>query len=49
MDYRRRARDFLTNWDQPMPWPEKSAKLVRNLLLRLVRPGCCGHHGEPGC
>jgi hypothetical protein len=41
---------FLTNLDQPMPWPEKVGKLVRNLARRLtLRQGCCGHPGEPGC
>jgi hypothetical protein len=42
--------DFLTNLDQPMPLPEKLAKLTRNLWRRAVlRQTCCGHHGEPGC
>jgi hypothetical protein len=41
---------FLTNLQQPMPLPEKLAKLTRNLWLRVVlRQTCCGHHGEPGC
>lgn len=43
-------RDFLTNLDQPMPWPEKTYKLVRNLWRRVaLRQTCCGNHGEPGC
>ncbi|MBK9711775.1 MAG: hypothetical protein IPO81_10680 [Kouleothrix sp.] len=42
--------DFLTNLDQPMPLPEKLAKLTRNLWRRVVlRQNCCGHDGEPGC
>ena len=42
--------DFLTNLDQPMPWPEKLGKLVRNLWRRVaLRQSCCGHEGEPGC
>jgi hypothetical protein len=42
--------DFLTNMDQAMPWPEKLAKLGRNLWRRvLLRQPCCGHDGEPGC
>lgn len=42
--------DFLTNLNQPMPWPEKLAKLTRNLWRRvLLRQNCCGHLGEPGC
>jgi hypothetical protein len=42
--------DFLSNLDQPMPLPEKLAKLTRNLWRRVVlRQTCCGHHGEPGC
>ena len=43
-------RNFLTNMDQPMPLPEKLAKLGQNLWRRVVlRQTCCGHHGEPGC
>ncbi|MCC7355446.1 MAG: hypothetical protein IT330_17025 [Anaerolineae bacterium] len=41
---------FLTNLDQPLPWPTKVRLLVRNLSLRVVkRQTCCGHPGEPGC
>jgi len=41
---------ILTNLDAPMPLPEKLAKLTRNLWRRTVlRQGCCGHNGEPGC
>jgi hypothetical protein len=43
-------RSFLTNLDQPMPFPEKLFKLVRNLWRRVIlRQDCCGHDGEPGC
>lgn len=42
--------DFLTNMNQPMPWPVKLAKLSRNLWRRVIlRQTCCGHAGEPGC
>ena len=42
--------EFLTNLDQPMPWPEKLGKLTRNLWRGVVlRQACCGHPGEPGC
>lgn len=41
---------FLTNLDQPLPWPTKLRLLARNLALRLIRrQACCGHPGEPGC
>lgn len=41
---------ILTNLGQPMPLPEKLAKLTRNLWRRvMLRQTCCGHHGEPGC
>ncbi len=42
--------DFLTNLNQPGPWPKKLAQLSRNLWRRVVlRQNCCGHDGEPGC
>jgi hypothetical protein len=42
--------DFLTNFDQPMPFSQKLLKLVRNLSRRVIlRQNCCGHLGEPGC
>jgi len=42
--------DFRTNLGGPMPLSEKMAKLTRNLWRRVVlRQGCCGHPGEPGC
>ncbi len=42
--------DFITNMNQPMPWPTKLAKLSRNLWRRVVlKQNCCGHDGEPGC
>ncbi len=45
-----RIKDFLTNLEQPMPLPEKTYKLVRNLWRRVIlKQRCCGHHGEPGC
>ena len=41
---------FLTNLDQPMPFPEKLSKLTGNLWRRVIlRKTCCGHPGEPGC
>ena len=46
----RSPRAFLTNLDQPMPLGEKLLKLVVNIGRRIVlRQGCCGHPGEPGC
>ncbi len=43
-------RDFFTNWQQPMPLPEKVNKTARNLWRQVVlRQPCCGHDGEPGC
>jgi hypothetical protein len=50
MSGRPTLRSYLTNLSQPMPLPEKMAKLVRNVWRRIVlRQGCCGHPGEPGC
>ncbi len=47
---RPRLSDFLTNMNRPLPWPDKLGMLSRNLWRRVVlRQGCCGHHGEPGC
>jgi hypothetical protein len=40
--------DVLANLRQPMPLPEKLAKIARNRAIAL-RHGCCGHPGEPGC
>lgn len=35
---------FMTNLNQPMPLPEKLAKLVRNYWRRAVLPQtCCAH------
>ena len=46
----RNIQNFFTNLDQPMPLPEKLYKLSRNLWRRVVlRQGCCGNDGEPGC
>ena len=43
-------RAAFTNLHQPMPLPEKTWKLTRNLWRRIVlRQNCCGHPGEPGC
>jgi hypothetical protein len=50
MAHRPSFSQFLTNLDQPMPLPEKLAKLTRNMWRRAVlRQNCCGHDGEPGC
>jgi len=47
---RRILPNFFTNLSQPMPFPEKMTKLVRNLWRRVaLRQRCCGHPGEPGC
>jgi hypothetical protein len=43
-------REFFTNLDQPIPWPEKLVMLANNLARRVIlRQTCCGHPGEPGC
>jgi hypothetical protein len=43
-------RNALTNWNQPLPFPVKVAKAVRNLWTRFALGStCCGHDGEPGC
>jgi hypothetical protein len=40
----------VSNWNQPMPLPEKIYKAIRNLTTRVVkRQTCCGHDSEPGC
>jgi hypothetical protein len=48
--WREGLRNFLSNWDQPLPWHVKLAKAVRNFWIRATTPAlCCGHAGEPGC
>jgi hypothetical protein len=43
-------RDWITNMEQPMPWPHKMRLLFRNISIRIQkRSDCCGHPGEPGC
>jgi hypothetical protein len=50
MPKRPSVRAFMTNMNQPMPLPEKLAKLARNYWRRVVlKQTCCGHPGEPGC
>lgn len=46
------ARDFLENWRRHEgPLRRKLLVALRNraIATSLVRGGCCGHHGEPGC
>ena len=41
---------FFTNWRNPnYTVPEKLVLTVKNRSLGLVRGGCCGNHGQPGC
>jgi hypothetical protein len=43
-------RNFITNWNQPLPLRVKIGKTVKNLSIRVIkRQTCCGHDGEPGC
>lgn len=51
MNLRDRIDSFFSNLDQPnMSAGEKWSKLVRNRFRATVlRKGCCGNHGEPGC
>jgi len=41
--------EMLENLRQPRPLAEKVRLLLRNRVLAVVRGGCCGHPGEPGC
>jgi hypothetical protein len=41
---------FFTNWRNPdYGFAEKVALTFRNRAVSLVRGGCCGNHGQPGC
>lgn len=41
---------FFTNWRNPdYGFVEKLGLTVRNRVRSLVRGGCCGNHGQPGC
>jgi hypothetical protein len=43
-------RNFITNWNQPLPLRVKIGKTVKNISIRVIkRQLCCGHDGEPGC
>ncbi len=43
-------RDFVTNWNQPLPFFTKVRMLLRNMGRRIITgSNCCGHPGEPGC
>ena len=47
---REHGRAFFTNWRNPdLGVAEKVALTFRNRALSLVRGGCCGNHGQPGC
>ena len=44
------VRAFFTNWRSPRyGFREKVVLTFRNRAVSLVRGGCCGHHGQPGC
>ena len=52
--FREQLRDhveaFFTNWRNPeYGVAEKVALTFRNRAVSLVRGGCCGNHGQPGC
>jgi hypothetical protein len=41
---------FFTNWRNPnYTVVQKLGLTVKNRSLGLVRGGCCGNHGQPGC
>jgi hypothetical protein len=43
-------RDWITNWNQPLPLGTKLRLLARNIGIRIsTGSNCCGHPGEPGC
>jgi hypothetical protein len=45
--FRRAIRNFT---DSKIPLPRRIVVASRNAWLRVVlRQGCCGHDGEPGC
>ena len=44
------VRAFFTNWRNPdHGFAEKVVLTFRNRAVSLVRGGCCGNHGQPGC
>jgi hypothetical protein len=49
-ELREHAAMFFTNWRNPnYALPEKLVLTAKNRSLGLVRGGCCGNHGQPGC
>ncbi|HSL10727.1 MAG TPA: hypothetical protein VLA82_05380 [Actinomycetota bacterium] len=47
---RAHGRAFFTNWrSSDLGFAEKVGLTFRNRALSLVRGGCCGNHGQPGC
>lgn len=47
---RAHGRAFFTNWRNPAyGLAEKIGLTFRNRAVSLVRGGCCGNHGQPGC
>jgi hypothetical protein len=49
-ELREHAAMFFTNWRNPdYPLVQKLRLTVTNRSLSLVRGGCCGNHGQPGC
>jgi hypothetical protein len=44
------VRAFFTNWRNPhYGFWAKVGLTFKNRSLSLVRGGCCGNHGAPGC
>jgi hypothetical protein len=47
---RRHVEMFFSNWRNPhYGTAQKIGLTFRNRAMALVRGGCCGHHGQPGC
>jgi len=47
---RERAAMFFTNWRTSNDTVARKLGLtLKNRSLSLVRGGCCGNHGQPGC
>jgi hypothetical protein len=48
--FREHVAMFFTNWRNPNYTVVQKLRLtVKNRSLSLVRGGCCGNHGQPGC
>ena len=47
---REHGRAFFANWRNPdYGFAQKVGLTVRNRAVSLVRGGCCGNYGQPGC